>query len=408
MAPRHQLAQQHLVGAYLVAAGRAQGLGQQPGDQVELHAIARAALEHAAVQKTRSGKEAHHPRRVAIDEHVLPGHEHVVEDEDRVVLVEARRQRVIERRAIARRRRLVGCPADQLQARRVYRHHEHQGEVEVLGRRLRRLAHEIVVGERRRRRHDLGAGDVDAGRRLLLHARVDVLHRLRRQVPVDRRIDQRVVHERHRLLGAHVPAPRVLGVGAVIVGHGAQRVREGRLVVGRAAHPAVGQARPAGDCLLRADQILARPRHAEITMGVAARSGVGGTGEQVLGRGIVQRIVEPCDRAHCIAERRMGSDVGHPLAVDVDRAAVAQARHVLDPGERALAIGNEVFRFFHGSPIPSPAASGRRLAGIPNSPATEGERPMTVIDSQIHAYEAKHAQAALAHGAELAAACHRG
>src|SRR3978361_2260634 len=47
------------------------------------------------------------------------------------------------------------------------------------------------------------------------------------------------------------PAPArargIVGIGAVECGEGAQGVAEGRLVVRRAAHPAIGQPGPAGD-----------------------------------------------------------------------------------------------------------------------------------------------------------------
>ena len=76
---------------------------------------------------------------------------------------------------------------------------------------------------------------------------VDVLHLLDRFGAVDGRIDERVVDVEHGFLAAHVPGARVVGELAVELGVGAQRVEEGRLVVGAAAHPAVGDAGPGGD-----------------------------------------------------------------------------------------------------------------------------------------------------------------
>ena len=255
----------------------------------------------------------------------------LVEDEDRVVLVEPGRQRIVVRRAVHQRRLLVRCAADQLQARRIDRHHEHQRHVQVLGRGLRTLAHEVVVGDRRRGRHHLGAGDDDAAVGLLLHRDVDVLHLFGRLVAVDRRIDDGVVHERHGFLRTLVPGAGIAGVRAVILRVAAESVGVGRLVVRRAAHPAIGQARPLGDRGLRAAQVLARARHAEVAMRVAAGAGVGGAGQHVAVLRVVQRVVEPRDGPDRIAQSGMGGHVLDALAVDIDLAAVTQALHVLAP-----------------------------------------------------------------------------
>src|SRR5437764_9488150 len=45
--------------------------------------VSGAALEHRAVHEAGAREESHDPRRVAIDEHVLPRDEYVVHDEDR-------------------------------------------------------------------------------------------------------------------------------------------------------------------------------------------------------------------------------------------------------------------------------------------------------------------------------------
>ena len=82
------------------------------------------------------------------------------------------------------------------------------------------------------------------------------------------------------------------------------------------------------------DQLLARCAHAEELVGVAARAGVGRRGEHVLGLRVVQRVVEPRDRARGVAESRMRGDVVDALAVDVDLAPVAQAGEIFRAGER--------------------------------------------------------------------------
>ena len=77
-------------------------------------------------------------------------------------------------------------------------------------------------------------------------------------------------------------------------------------------------------------------------MGVAARAGIGRAGQHALARGVMQRVVQPRDRAHRITKRRMRGDVGDALAVDIDFAAVAQALHVFGAGIGAAVVGNYV------------------------------------------------------------------
>src|SRR6267154_6838875 len=77
-------------------------------------------------------------------------------------------------------------------------------------------------------------------------------------------------------------------------------------------------------------------------MGEAARAGVGRAGQHALAGGIMQRVVEPRDRARRIAEGRMGGDVGDPLALNIDFAAVAQALEIFLAGERPILAGNDV------------------------------------------------------------------
>ena len=251
-------------------------------------------------------------------------------------------ERIVPGRAGSGRRQLVGRPADQLDAGRVHGRDEHHHHARVGDLLAHVLAEEVVVRERRVGRHHLGAGDVDAGIRLLLDGDVDVLHLLGRLGAVDGRIDERVVDVQHGLLAAHVPGAGIVGELAVELGVGAQRVEEGRLVVGAAAHPAVGDARPGGDGVALGDHILARAGGLEEAVRVAAGAGVGGGRQHLLGLGIVQRVIELGDRDSRIAERWMLGDVLDALAVDVDLAAVAQRLQVLRSRERALLSLHEV------------------------------------------------------------------
>jgi hypothetical protein len=70
-------------------AGRPRGLPQQPDDEIELDREPGAALQREAVEKTRLRIKVLQPLDVAMDDDVLPGNERVVENEYRVVLVEA-------------------------------------------------------------------------------------------------------------------------------------------------------------------------------------------------------------------------------------------------------------------------------------------------------------------------------
>src|SRR5439155_677005 len=93
--------------------------------------------------------------------------------------------------------------------------------------------------------------------------------------PLDGRLDVGAVQiEDARLRGA-VPAARVLLIRRVVLGVGTERREEGRLVIGRPAHPAVGQARPGGDRVARGDQIGGAHGSTEISVRVAPRAGIG-------------------------------------------------------------------------------------------------------------------------------------
>ena len=104
---------------------------------------------------------------VAVDEHVLPRHEHVVEHDVAVGLVEAARQRIVERIGGAERERPARIELD---ARRVDRDRDAVGVVLVA--RLQRMdaAQMDVVGDRAGGGQLLRAGDDDAVVALLDHA----------------------------------------------------------------------------------------------------------------------------------------------------------------------------------------------------------------------------------------------
>ena len=304
IAPGDHLADIGLHAAIVLGAGGLHRLEQEPGDEVELDGEPRAAVHHEARQEAGARKEVVGLLHVAVDEHVLPGHQHLVEDEHRIVLVEPARQRIVERTAHRGRRHLVGGAADELHARRVGRDHEHHGELLVLHRDQPVMGDEGVVGQHRSGGDHLGARHDDAGVGLLLDVAADVADFVRRAVAVDRRMDDGVVDEGHALLAVFVPAPRVVLVRLVELGVGAERAEERRLVVGRAAHPAIGELRPLGDGVAPRDHLVERLRRLEERVRHAAVAGFGRQQDLVLALGVVQRVVQPRHHPRGVAERR--------------------------------------------------------------------------------------------------------
>ena len=70
-------------------------------------------------------------------------------------------------------------------------------------------------------------------------------------------------------------------------------------------------------------------------MGVAAGTRIRGASQDVVGSGVVQRIVQPGDHARGVAEGRVGGHVFDPFAVDPDLTPVTQALQVFAPREGA-------------------------------------------------------------------------
>ncbi len=155
------------------------------------------------------------------------------------------------------------------------------------------MGDEREMRQRRAGRDHFCPGDVDAGVRLLGHARVDVrgpAGRAGRHVAVDRRMDDRVIDERHALLREAIPAPRVGFIGRVELRVRSERPEKRRLVVGRASAPAVGEARPRRDRV--ASRELLRRRRAEVAVREPAL--LGGLDAHAPAKRVVlvQRIVE--------------------------------------------------------------------------------------------------------------------
>ncbi len=146
---------------------------------------------------------------------------------------------------------------------------------------------------------------------------------------IDRRVDERVVHEQDLLLRLLVPTAGVVLKRGVVVGVRPVGGEERGLVVGAPAHPAVRHPLPRGDRIAAGDEVGCGHRRLEERMRVAAVARVRFGGEHVLVGRIVQGVVEPRDAANAVAEGGMRRHVVDALAVDPDLAPVPQALEVL-------------------------------------------------------------------------------
>src|SRR5260370_41031937 len=84
----------------------------------------------------------------------------------------------------------------------------------------------------------------------------DIADLVRRPVAIDRWLDDGMIDEGHALLAKFVPAPGVVLVRIVKVRVGADGREKRRLVIRRAAHPAISHARPFGADVAAGDGIL--------------------------------------------------------------------------------------------------------------------------------------------------------
>ena len=223
MTPGDDLANIGFDAAEAAGSGGFGRLDQQAGDEVELDREPGAAMQLKARHEAAAREEGVGLFHVAIDEDVLPRHEDVIHDEDRVVLVEAARQRVVERAAEHRGTLLVRDAADELDPGRIGRDQEDECEILVLNRDQPDMRDKGEMGQRRAGSDDLGAGHINAGVGLARHMRVDVgrtARRARRHVAIDRRMDDRMVDIGYPLLAVAVPVPRIRLVGRIEFGIG--------------------------------------------------------------------------------------------------------------------------------------------------------------------------------------------
>ena len=298
------------------------GLGQVLGDELVGHRGMRLGTAIDGV----AGRD------VTIDEHALPRHQHVIEDRHAVGLVVADRERMIEGRAGARLR--DARAADEPQPRR----RDRDGKADGVGLRLfglrhaarRRRHHDELVGIGRERRQHARAADDDpfvvvgngAGGEVLL---------LRRDAAraVDLGIGQgmgrdAVALARAFVMGAHVRA--VLGperVGGRREGAGEDVEKVGRTTEHpeRPIVPAFHRRAPATEVILG---LGLDERHPDARAGRRRH-----VCQRVAKLGAMLQVVEPGDRAGGAGKAAVARDVGHPLAVDIDRTPVPEARQHL-------------------------------------------------------------------------------
>ena len=275
--------------------------------------------------------------RVAVHEHAVVGHDDVVEDDHPVLLVEARRERVVERGPRLGER----VAQHDLEARRVHR----DREAERVGRVLLAAAGCPGRSRSRPRRGRASRACARRARRCPRTSRRPCAARSRRPRPaasgaraVDLRVHDRV--RRREVVLAHqlVVADEILGallVAAAGPHVGARREQRERHVevVGRAAHHAAVVLRHLAHADAAAHEVVARARLQERDVDGLARRRRGVEARL----GVLVAPVEPAGEAACrAAEQRVADDVVDLLAVHPDLAAiVAQPVEELRSGARA-------------------------------------------------------------------------
>src|SRR5262245_42050192 len=113
VAPANHLTECYLYPTKVVRAVGRDALGEQTGHKIELDAESRARLQVVAAEEARGTVKGVRFFDIAVDEDVLPRNEGIIEQQHRVVLVEAARQGVVEG---ADRLILVGASAEELGA----------------------------------------------------------------------------------------------------------------------------------------------------------------------------------------------------------------------------------------------------------------------------------------------------
>ncbi len=305
-------------------------LRREPGQQLELHPEAHQRLEVRGDVGGRLVELGGHPLHALVDEHVLPRHQHVVEDHGGVHLVEARGERVV---VDAGGERGVRPSREQPEPRGAHRHHQRDRVVLVPRDERGDIAHEEPIGHRHRRGDGVGAADHDARVGLPHHPGVE--ERLRvpvgRRDPVDLGRHDRVGHVEILVARPGVEANDVVPELPAPAVEELPPAREGGEhrgdVIGGAAHQPVRALGPEAVHRAPAPQVLGRARDQPHRADPAAARRIEAGGDL---RGLAGGLVALRDAPDGLGEGRMAGDVGDALAVEEDGAPVAQAGEVVD------------------------------------------------------------------------------
>ena len=276
-------------------------------------------MQNRPFEEARAREEAVGRIDIAIEEDVFPRHQHLVEDEDRVVLIEARGERIVEGRAVTRGVELIRGARDQRDAGGRHRGAEDDGEGAILERNPV-MGDEVVMRQRRTGGDHLCPRYHDARIGFLFDMDDDIAYILHGTVAVDRRVDDGVVPVKKALLAFGIPAPGIGGIVAIIVGIAAKCAQEAGLVIRRTPHPAKGGALQRHDRLGGFHHVIGGLGSPEKGMRQAFRPGVGF--DPNLGSLCMEGVIPQTYRAYRIAERRMLGHVVDPFAFQVDPAPV--------------------------------------------------------------------------------------
>ena len=263
---------------------------------------------------------------IAVDEHPLPRHQHVIEDDHRVGLVEARGERIVHRRGGvlvdyrgAADKAQTGCVDLDAEAESVRLGFLAVGDV---GRRQ----NEKVVGIGAQGRHHAGTANDDPGTGLLDDLRRQILVLLfDRPRAVDLRVDQGMGHANVILADMLVVAADVLGEALVFLaeffGRRGEAGDEYVHVIGVAPKHSAGRIRPNPHHVPAPDQIVNRAR-LDKRESDALTTGRREKRHPVDQRRIVLHVVELSEAPRRRGKARIGRDVPYPVAVDKHLAAV--------------------------------------------------------------------------------------
>ena len=264
--------------------------------------------------------------QVAVREDVLPRHEHVGEDDERIGLVEAGAERVVETARVALG---VGAPRVDAQARCVRRDDEGDGVVLASLRQREDAAHEDVVAQDRAGAEHLRTLDDDAIVALLGHAHVEVLLVLfvRRLCPVDGRMNDRIAEVQALIAAPRVEAFEVVGeLLATLCEHrkcAYESSEERGDVVRAAAEEAARLVRPCFDGEPPRCEVGTRPRRLPPPMHGLTVGGRVVAVEVAVGR-VCSDVVQVGHGVRDAGEGGMGGEVLDAFAIEHDLAAIVE------------------------------------------------------------------------------------